>query len=766
MERPLRLLVVEDVADDAEMMILALQRGGLDPTWERVETADELAAALANGPWDAVVSDYTLPKFGALAALAAVRAIDPDLPFLVVSGTVGEEVAAGTMRAGASDYVLKQNLTRLAPALSREVQQAENRRTRRAGERAIAHLAAVVESSDDAITSQNLDGAVSSWNAAAERLYGWTAAEAMGRQVSFLVPPDKADELAGIMQRLREGQKAEHLETVRQHRDGTRIDIALTVSPVRAADGRLVGVSKTARDIRERKRMEVKLRANESRQRAILDSALDCLITIDQQGSILEFNPAAERTFGYAHAAVIGQPVAELIIPPTDRAAHDRGLARFLETGEGPILDRRIEVTALRADGTAFPVELTVTAVRGQGTHMFTAFLRDITDRKRLEDQVRQAQKMDAIGQLAGGVAHDFNNLLTVITGFSELLLQRLRPDDPTRKMVDEIRKAGERSAGLTRQLLTFSRQEVVVPRVLGLNQVITDLEKMLHRIIGEDVKLSTALGLGLGSVQADPGQIDQVIMNLVVNARDAMPQGGQLTIETQNTVLDEDYVRAHPAARLGPHVLLAVSDTGSGITPEVQAKIFEPFFTTKGVGKGTGLGLAVVHGIVQQSGGHIALYSEVGIGTTFKVYLPRVDQLAQRGQPGNGPGEAPRGGETVLLAEDEEAVRAMTRLILEMHGYTVMEAASGEEALRVAEQYRDTLHLLVTDVVMPGLGGRKVAEQLQVLHPETKVLFLSGYTDDAVIRHGILHEQVNFLQKPFSPLVLANKVRAVLDGA
>lgn len=400
----------------------------------------------------------------------------------------------------------------------------------------------------------------------------------------------------------------------------------------------------------------------------------------------------------------------------------------------------------------------------GRLTH-FIGVQADVTARRNLEEQFRQAQKMEAIGQLAGGVAHDFNNLLTIINGYSDVLLQSLPATDPMRDMVDEIHKAGERSAGLTRQLLAFSRKQVLAPRVLDLNEVLADIDKMLRRLIGEDVRLTTTLASDTWAVRADPGQIEQVLLHLAVNARDAMPLGGRLIIETRNVEIDEEYVRNHTDAQIGPHALLSVTDTGSGMPPEVKAKVFEPFFTTKGHGKGTGLGLATVYGIVKQSGGHIAINSRVGAGTTFQIYLPRVEKVSGGSKLLSGFQLPPRGTETILLVEDEDGVRALTRHVLEGCGYTVLVAANGDEAVRLARRHDGPIHLLITDVVMPGAGGRAVAEQMTMSDPMMRVLFVSGYTDDAVIRHGVLSEGVNFLQKPFSSVTLAFKVREVLDA-
>jgi CheY-like chemotaxis protein len=363
-------------------------------------------------------------------------------------------------------------------------------------------------------------------------------------------------------------------------------------------------------------------------------------------------------------------------------------------------------------------------------------------------------------------VAHDFNNLLTVITGYGSLLLNSLPADDPNRDWVREIARAGERGAALTRQLLAFSRRQVLLPALVDLNDVVRDTENILRRLIGEDVELAAELQPTLGRVHADPGQLGQVLLNLAINARDAMPTGGRLTIETRNVYLDETYAASHAEVRPGPYVLLAVSDTGHGMTPEVQARLFEPFFTTKDPGKGTGLGLATVYGIVKQSGGHVWVYSEPGVGTTFKVYLPRAEKPAQPGKSYHGLKAAPPGNETVLLVEDDEGVRALADRILRDSGYQLLVARNGREALQACAEHQGPVHLLVTDVVMPEMGGRPLAEQLLGLHPGLKVLYLSGYTDDAVIRHGVLAEKVHFLQKPFEPAALAQKVRAVLDEA
>jgi PAS domain S-box-containing protein len=522
----------------------------------------------------------------------------------------------------------------------------------------------------------------------------------------------------------------------------------------------LASVARQIEELMERKRSEKALTESEQRFRRLVEYSPDAMF-INRQNKIVFLNNPCLKLFGAsAPQQVIGRPVLDFIHPDYHAVVKER-VRRLVELGEPvPLIEEKI----VRLDGTTVDVEISASPFLDEGVTAIQVVCRDVSDRKKLEQQYHQAQKMEAIGQLAGGVAHDFNNLLTIISGYSELLVSRFPANDPTRGLIQEIHKAGERAALLTRQLLSFSRKAVIEPRVLDLNAIVTDTEKMLRRLIGEDIGLTTVLDPALGQVKADAGQIEQIIVNLAVNARDAMPKGGKLTIETHNVELDESYAAMHPEVKPGPYVMLAVSDTGCGMSEETKARIFEPFFTTKGVGKGTGLGLATVFGIVKQSGGHVGVYSEPGRGATFKVYLPPVEERVPSGKSLHGLKVAPHGSETILLVEDEDAVRGITRLALQMHGYTVLEAKNGAEALKFCEQRQGPIHLLITDVVMPDMGGREVAESMTAFKPGIKILYLSGYTDDAVVRHGILQAEVAFLQKPFSPIALANKVREVLD--
>ena len=471
---------------------------------------------------------------------------------------------------------------------------------------------------------------------------------------------------------------------------------------------------------------------------------------------ILEANAAAGALYGFSPEEFRSLKLADLL---GEQESH-----RFMVEMRNPARPASSVWRQRTSSGRAIDVEMAIHEIDFLGRKARLAVLMDITGRRQLEDQLRQAQKMEAVGMLAGGVAHDFNNLLTIITGYSQLIANSLLPGDPNRQSAEQIMKAGERAAALTRQLLAFSRRQVLQPRILELNQLVHSLAAMLQRLIGEDVDLRLELRPELGRVSADPGQLEQVLMNLTVNARDAMPKGGALTIETANVDLDENYASRHIGVRPGPFVLLAVSDTGVGMDEATRMRLFEPFFTTKGSGKGTGLGLSTVFGIVKQSGGSVEVYSEPGRGTSVKVYLPRIDQAAIT-EPEQARRKTRRGTETILLVEDDEMVRTLVRETLARDGYGVLEASDPIEAREVAAGYTGQIHLLITDVIMPKVSGRALAEQMAHIRPDMKVLYMSGYTDSAVVATGILQKEVAFLQKPFTPAALAEKVRDVLEG-
>jgi PAS domain S-box-containing protein len=507
----------------------------------------------------------------------------------------------------------------------------------------------------------------------------------------------------------------------------------------------------------------VDLVESERLYRSTFDAAPVGIVHVGLDGQWLRVNQRLCDLLGYPCEALQGSTVQELIQP---QALDESESLAQLAAGK---LDRFVidEKCYRRRDGSFVWTRVNFSVHRdaqGQAQH-FIAVIEDITERRALEAQLRQANKMEAVGLLASGVAHDFNNLLSVVLCYSELLIADLKDGDPMRADLGEIRNAGQRAADLTRQLLAFSRQQVLQPKIVDLSEITSGLEKMLRRVIGDDIELGAICTPDLGKIMVDPGQMEQVIMNLSVNARDAMPDGGKLTIETCDVILDAGYASGHDGVKPGPHVLLAVSDTGSGMDKATQAHMFEPFFTTKEVGKGTGLGLATVFGIVQQSGGTIWVDSELGVGTTFKIYFPLADRAAVAPDASAAPGSPTmRGSETILLVEDDEPVRLLARAILSKYGYQVLEAQNGGDALLLCEQHAATIHLLLTDVVMPRMSGRQLAERLSVLRPEMKVLYMSGYTDDAVVRHRIVDSAVAFVQKPLTLETLARKVRETLD--
>ncbi len=526
----------------------------------------------------------------------------------------------------------------------------------------------------------------------------------------------------------------------------------------------------TGAAVSERELTTHALRDANDAQRAILDACPVAIIAVDLDRRCTMWSGAAERMFGWAANEVVGQPLGVIPYIPPDKSSEFEDLWTRQLSGH-PVLAH--ETTRLRRDGALVPVSLSVAFLRdgiGQPVGLM-GVLEDVTERRaaraaldRSEAQLRQAQKMEAVGRLAGAVAHDFNNLLTVIMGNVELAIDGVDKHAPAHTDLEQVHGAARRAATLTRQLLTFSRKQVLERKVFDVHEVITDLGSMIRRLIGVDVEFALNLQAQDSEVEADPGQLEQVIMNLVVNARDAMPEGGKLTVETFETTLDEPAEHARGTVPPGSYLMLAVSDTGTGMSPEVQTSLFEPFFTTKGPGKGTGLGLATVQGIVHQSGGHVVVYSERGAGTTFKIYLPKVGEQSGGATSGTAPA-APRGAETILLAEDDDAVRALAERVLRTNGYSVLAARDPAVALAVLKEHNGPIQLLLTDVIMPRVSGRYLANAVLDERPSTRVLYMSGYTDDAVLRHGVLDAGLAYLEKPFTPGGLLRKVREVLDS-
>jgi two-component system, cell cycle sensor histidine kinase and response regulator CckA len=653
MNEETKILIVEDVVADAQLIERELRRAGIDFTSRRVDTKEGFVTALRDLAPDIVLSDYNLPQFSGPEALRLLKRMNCSAPFILVTGSLTEEVAVDCMKDGAHDYILKTSLTRLPSAV----------------------------------------------RAALEKV----------------------------------------------------------------------------KTLDEKRRAELALRKSEEQYRLIAENTGDLICMVDSHGNYTYLSPSYRDVLGYSPELLLGESCLTLVHPDDRKRAEMEALRAA--SHQKP---ESIELRVRHADGNWKEFEtLANWTYDSHDRRQYGIFVsRDITDRRHAErtlheseeklrmseDQLRMSQKLEAVGQLAGGVAHDFNNLLTVISGYSELVLSRLSESDDNRSKVQEIKRAAERASTLTRQLLAFSRKQVLQPKLFDLNSLVSDMSKMLRRLIGEHIEVSTVLGQ-TAPINADPGQIEQVLMNLVVNARDAMPNGGRLTIETAHVEIDEAYASTHLGVQAGPYVMLAVSDSGSGIDPETRKHIFEPFFTTKEQGKGTGLGLSTVYGIVKQSGGHIWLYSELDQGTVFKVYLPAATEreIDTTVAPNRVP--LPRGTETILIVEDEPQIRNLAFDCLAFCGYDVLASANGIEALKLLERLQRPIDLVLTDVVMPKLSGRELSERIAAIYPSAKMLFMSGYTNDAVVNHGILDGATWFIQKPFTLESLLRRVREVLDS-
>ena len=764
MPAPIRILLVEDVPDDAALVERELRRAGIAGATRRVDSEPGFRAALNEFTPDIILSDHSLPAFGASDALRIALLEAPDTPLIIVTGSLDEETAAEYIKAGAADYVVKHHLERLGPAVLRALDlrraRSEKIRAEEARRQSEERFRALIEHGADAVALVAPDGTMLFASQSTERMLGFSPVELVGRPGFERIHPDDLPAVRATLSEIAALPGSPRAMGLRwRHKDGSwRYIDAVAVN--RLTEPAVGAIVVNFRDQTERRQAETALREQEERYRTLVEGVRDVIFALSPEGTITSLNPAFETITGWPPEAWVGQPF-EKLVHPEDLPYALELLGRVVRGDLRAVSQFRVAT----AKGDPRMAEFSATPQLLEGRLIgILGIGRDVTERVQLEQQLRQAQKMEAVGRLAGGIAHDFNNILTAITGYADLLLEDLRPTDSRHQDVAEIRKAADRAAGLTRQLLAFSRQQVLQPSVIDVKTLVGDLEKMLGRLLGEDVELATRLTPDTGRVKADAGQLEQVLMNLAVNARDAMPQGGKLTLETSNVDLSEGYAADHYPARPGAYVMIAVTDTGTGMSEETQAHMFEPFFTTKEKGKGTGLGLATVYGIIKQSGGFIWVYSELGHGTTFKIYLPRVEESADVAKAATPRPRAARGSETVLVAEDEAPVRAVARQVLERHGYTVLEAPSAEAALDIATRYSGTIHLLLTDVIMPGISGPELANRLADLRPEARVIFMSGYTDDAVTRHGVLGPGLAYLQKPFTPDTLGLKVREVLD--
>ncbi len=801
-----KILVVDDEVELKNILVESLTSQGYETSG--LNSGEKALASLRTEPFDVVLTDMMMPGMDGITLVQEGLQIDPQLICIVMTGQGTIQTAVDSMKVGAFDYILKPfRLQTLLPLITRAMNvrhmRLENLQLRET--LAIYELAQTIALTLDpqTVISKLVDAVLKQTGADevsvllpvpdGDELYvAAVRGENRERLLGERVPLDKT--ISGWITRERrplilQGEvNDQRFRPVWPHPEITSaISIPMQVAnkvvgtlninavnrprPFTLAQMKVLMIlASTAAAALESASLYTQVRRAEENYRSIFENAVEGIFQSTPDRRVITANPSMARILGYDSPqeliASFNDDGAELYVDPA--AAEE--VTRTLEA-EGIV--QGYEFEGYRKDGEKIWLSLNIRLIRDDnGNALFReGAIEDITEQKRadterhkLEEQLRHSQKMEAIGQLAGGVAHDFNNLLTAINGYSSLALQRANPDSRTKTYLEEIRKAGDRAANLTRQLLAFGRKQMLKPVAMNLNEVVFDMSKMLRRLIGEDIKFDAKLDPQLRKIKADPGQIEQVLVNLVVNSRDAMPQGGALTIETKNFEVDQEYTSKLLALPAGGYVMLAVSDTGCGMDIETKARIFEPFFTTKDKGRGTGLGLSTVYGIVKQSGGNIWVYSEPNRGTTVKVYLPHFDGDEEPAERPSVETAAPRGTETILLVEDEDVVRGLARQILEQAGYNVLDAGSGQEALRLGREHNEPIHLLLTDVVMPETSGREIAQRLTSMRPATCVLFMSGYTDDAIVHHGVLDSNVEFIQKPFTPVALARKVREVLD--
>jgi PAS domain S-box-containing protein len=616
-------------------------------------------------------------------------------------------------------------------------------------------FSAVVESSNDAIITQALDGIVTGWNGAAERLFGHTSAEVVGKHIDIIVPPDRRTEVRDILARVGNGERIQQYETSRMRKDGRNVEVSLSVSPIRSATGEIVGASKTARDVTESKRTLRALTAEVEERQRIFETSHDLILVTDTAGNFIQVSPSATTILGYEPAEMIGHSAVEFIHP--DDLENTRSEMRAARQG---MSKRSFETRYVGKDGKAVSLNWSGTWSEPVRRHFFIG--RDLTEKQTAEAQMRHVQKMDAIGQLTGGVAHDFNNILTVITGTIGILEEAVAGQPELVSIAKLIDEAAERGASLTRHLLAFARKQPLQPREIDVNSLVLEAAKLLHPTLGEHIEIKPLLADDAWTALVDPSQLTTAVLNLALNARDAMPNGGKLALETNNIYLDENYAGMHSEVTPGNYVMVAVSDTGAGIPAALIERVFDPFFTTKEVGKGTGLGLSMVFGFVKQSGGHIKIYSEEGHGTSVKMYLPRATGLNQTAAEALISANVEGGHEAVLVVEDDSMVRRYVVTQVESLGYITLEAANAAEALKILGTAQ--IDLLFTDVIMPGtMNGRQLVEEALKRQPSLKVLYTSGYTENAIVHHGRLDSGVLLLAKPYRKSELARMLRLAL---
>ena len=761
--RSLSVLHLEDSLPDAELVRERLADTGPQTRVDWAANEREFESLLRRNEYDVILADYELPGFDAPAALRLAAALRPGTPFICVSGAIGEDRAVELLKQGATDYVRKERLERLPLKLRRAVEEAEGRRARQQAEAALrdseTRYRRLHESMRDAFVLVDMSGRILETNRAYQEMLGYDAEE-LTRLTHQDLTPERwhALEAHVVPEQILPRGHSDVYEKEYIRKDGTVLPVELRTFLLRNEAGEPTAMWAIVRDISERKRAEQALRV----EGAALTAAANAVVITDREGRIEWVNPAFAALTGFSAEEVLGKNPRDMV----KSGKHDQAFYADLWNA---ILAGKVwrgELVNRRKDGSLYTEEMTITPVPDESGRVghFVAVKSDVTERRRLEEQLRGAQRMDAIGRLAGGIAHDVNNALAVILGLAERALRRLEPLGPLHHDLAEIVRTVERSASLTRQLLAFARRQIVAPRVLGPNEAIASLMNMLSRLIGEDIDLRIVAGEGLWNVQIDPSQMDQVLVNLATNARDAIPDVGTITVRTSNATVDEERSRSRIGLAPGEYVLLTVSDTGAGMDEATRERVFEPFFTTKPEGRGTGLGLATVYGIVKQNRGFIDVHSEPGRGTTFEVYLPRFAGEAER--PAEKGDERPlTGSETVLLVEDGPALLRIVRETLESLGYTVLAASTPGDAILLCETHPGEIHVLLTDVVLPTMNGNELRERLERIKPGLRTVLMSGYAADVTTHRGIVDPAQCFIQKPFTREALASKIREALQG-
>ena len=765
MDRSLRILHLEDEPDYCGLVKALLEKDGLAADIVLTEDMRGFIAALEKGGFDIILADYRLPSCTGIDALQEARQRCPGTPFVLVSGTIGEPAAIEAMKCGATDYVLKQWPERLAPAVRRAVREAESQQARKRAEvelsRREGYYRALMENSLDGFAILNRDGVIQYNTPSLKPILGYEPDElAVQNAFSFVHPEDLANARRSFERALQDPKLRITQELRFRRRDGSWCDVEV-VGQSHLDDPQIAGVVLNTRDITERKALEKAQRL----LAAAVEQAAEAIVITDVKGTILYVNPAFEKITGYSPQEALGQNPRFLKSGKHDLRFYTE-MWNTLVKGEvwrGHFINKR-------KDGKLYEEDASITPIRDAAGQIvnYVTVKRDVTHEVQLEDQLRQALKLEAVGRLAGGVAHDFNNMLMVIRGNAELLLMdEGQLGAGVKEGLQHVIRAAEHAAKLTRQLLIFSRKQVLQSQPVALNDLIANLAKMLKRVVPEDILLECRYAAQLPFIQADPGMLEQVLLNLVVNGRDAMPNGGQLLVTTEGTSVTEAYAQTNREARAGEFVCLTVSDTGTGIAPEHLPRLFEPFFTTKEVGKGTGLGLATVYGIVKQHQGWIEVSSRLGEGATFKIFLPAIPAPVEKVAAAQADGRLRGGTETILLVEDDEEVRMITRRVLEKHGYTIWEAATAREARELWLSHREEVALLLTDIILPeGVTGRGFAEELRKDRPRLRVVFMSGYSAEVVGKDTEFFRRTgsHFLQKPCSPGTLLQTVRQCLD--